>query len=110
MANKTLIRTEVFKKIPKNLVEWFENLIEDTNCKIEIKIWQSDELSYVRYNYKPFCADGYSIEITVSGEYNHMDFVKQLYAKRIANIEHLQRSMKAEYKPTLLEKFEMVKR
>ena len=42
------------KNVDKNILGWFEDIIDENKCKIERKEWKSKYNSYVVYDYEPF--------------------------------------------------------
>ena len=59
MQNKYL----EIKNINKELVDWFEEIVDEHNCRVERKEWKSKYNSYVVYDYEPFCSEGFEINI-----------------------------------------------
>ena len=49
-----------------------ENVAEENNCRIERKEWKSRYNSYVVYEYEPFCAEGFSINLVISSIFSHL--------------------------------------
>ena len=65
------------KNINKDIVNWFENIAEENNCKIERKEWKSKYNSYVVYDYEPFCSEGFEINILLSSfDISYLNFIK----------------------------------
>ena len=78
------------KNINKDIVNWFENIAEENNCKIERKEWKSKYNSYVVYDYEPFCSEGFEINILLSSfDISYLNFIKYLYNEKLATIEYL---------------------
>jgi len=78
------------KNINKEIVSWLEDVIEENNSRIERKEWKSKYNSYVVYDYEPFCADGFEINLLVSSyDYSYLNFIKYLYDEKINTIEYL---------------------
>ena len=79
-----------FKNISKEMIDWFENVAEENNCRIEKKEWKSKYNSYVTYDYEPFCSDGFEINVIVSaGDINYLNFLKYLYTEKMNTIDFL---------------------
>lgn len=94
-----------FKNVNRDLVSWLEDIIDENHCTVERKEWQSRYNIYVVFDYVPFCADGFEINLQVSShDYSYLEFVNQLYVKRVADMEHLNRCAELECKSTFLEK------
>ena len=78
------------KNVNKNIVPWLENIVEENNSRIEKKEWQSKYNSYVVYDYEPFCAEGFEINIIItSHDVSYLNFIKYLYEEKINTIEYL---------------------
>lgn len=78
------------KNINKDIIGWLENIIAENNSRVEKKEWKSKYNSYVVYDYEPFCADGFEINLLVSSYDNaFLSFVKYLYEEKINTIEYL---------------------
>lgn len=78
------------KNIDKNLLAWFEDIIDENNCKIERKEWKSKYNSYVVYDYEPFCTDGFEINLVISArDRSYLNFIKYLYDEKVNTIEFL---------------------
>lgn len=87
---KTTERFLEFKNIDKNIINWFENVAEENNCRIEKKEWKSKYNSYVTYDYEPFCSDGFEINVVVSStDSTYLNFLKYLYTEKVNTIEYL---------------------
>ena len=79
-----------FKNIDKDIVEWLEDIAEENNCRIEKKEWKSKYNNYVIYDYEPFCADGFEINLTLSSrQVEYLNFVRFLYDNKIQTIKYL---------------------
>ena len=84
-----------FKNISRDVIDWFENIAEENNCRIEKKEWKSKYNSYVTYDYEPFCSDGFEINVLVSAvDMSYLNFLKYLYNEKINTIEFLNRCIK----------------
>ena len=79
-----------FKNVDKDIIDWFEDTVEETNCRVEKKEWKSKYNSYVVYDYEPFCTDGFEINLVITS-YNasYLNFIKFLYDEKISTIEYL---------------------
>lgn len=78
------------KNINKDMVIWLEDIIDENNSRIERKEWKSKYNSYVVYDYEPFCADGFEINLLVSShDYAYLNFIKYLYDEKLNTIEYL---------------------
>lgn len=78
------------KNVNKEIIEWLENIIEENNGHIEKKEWKSKYNSYVVYDYEPFCADGFEINLTVSSyDEAYLHFIKYLYEEKVSTINYL---------------------
>lgn len=78
------------KNVNKEIVSWLEDVIEENNSRIERKEWKSKYNSYVVYDYEPFCADGFEINLLISSyDYAYLNFIKYLYDEKINTIEYL---------------------
>ena len=66
-----------------------ENLIASNGGTIKSTVWQSTHNSYVCYEYKPFCPDGFSIKITVDGDDNTLKFISTLVSDRLKTVKFL---------------------
>ena len=79
-----------FKNISRDIIDWFEYVAEENNCRIEKKEWKSKYNSYVVYDYEPFCTDGFEINLVITS-YNsaYLNFIKYLYDEKISTIEYL---------------------
>jgi len=79
-----------FKNISKELLPWLENLAWEYKCKVEKKEWKSKYNNYVIYDYEPFCADGFEINITLSCyKSEYLNFVRFLYDNKLKKIGYL---------------------
>ncbi len=84
-----------FKNISRDVIDWFENIAEENNCRIEKKEWKSKYNSYVTYDYEPFCSDGFEINVLVSAvDMSYLNFLKYLYNEKINTIEFLNSCIK----------------
>jgi len=84
-----------FKNISKDVIDWFEDVAEENNCRIEKKEWKSKYNSYVTYDYEPFCSDGFEINVIVSsGDMSYLNFLKYLYNEKINTIDFLNNCIK----------------
>ena len=73
-----------------NILPWFEDIIDENNCRLERKEWKSKYNSYVVYDYEPFCTDGFEINLVISSrERAYLDFIKYLYDEKISTIDYL---------------------
>ncbi len=80
-----------FKNVPKNLINWLEGIATENKCRIEKKEWRSKYNSYVAYDYEPFCAEGFEINITLSSkEMSFLNFVRYLYELRVQKTTYLE--------------------
>lgn len=78
------------KNVNKNILSWLENIVEENNGRIEKKEWQSKYNSYVVYDYEPFCAEGFEINIIITSyDAAYLNFIKYLYEEKINTIEYL---------------------
>lgn len=78
------------KNVNKDIISWLEDIIEENNSKIERKEWKSKYNSYVVYDYEPFCADGFEINLLISSyEPAYLSFIKYLYDEKLNTIEYL---------------------
>jgi len=78
------------KNINKNLLPWFEDIIDENNCKIERKEWKSKYNNYVVYDYEPFCVEGFEINLIISAkDCAHLNFIKYLYDEKVSTIDYL---------------------
>jgi len=79
-----------FKNVAKESIGWLENLASEYRCKIEKKEWKSKYNNYVIYDYEPFCADGFEINLTLSSrQIEYLNFVRFLYENKIQTIGYL---------------------
>lgn len=84
-----------FYNVPKEMLDWFDEITRENNCYIEKKEWKSKYNSYVIYDYEPFCSDGFEINIVISSNsINNVGFIKYLYDKKCKTIEFFRRCMK----------------
>ncbi len=89
-CNDCIYNRMEMKNIDKNILPWFEDIIDENNCKIERKEWKSKYNSYVVYDYEPFCTEGFEINLVISSrQRQYLDFVKYLYDEKINTIEYL---------------------
>ncbi len=78
------------RNVDRDILPWLEDIIEENNCRLERKEWQSKFNSYVVYDYEPFCADGFEINIVVSSrDASYLNFIKYLYDEKVSTIEYL---------------------
>ena len=78
------------KNISKELVPWLEDLVEENNSRIERKEWKSKYNSYVVYDYEPFCAEGFEINLLITSyDSAYLNFIKYLYDEKINTIQYL---------------------
>jgi hypothetical protein len=76
-----------YKNIHPKLHAKIEDLIDETHCRIERKEWKSKYNSYIVYDYEPFDADGFEINILVSANnINNLMFFDYLYTKLVDSI------------------------
>ncbi len=79
-----------FKNVNKEFLPWLENLAWEYRCKIDKKEWKSKYNNYVIYDYEPFCADGFEINLTLSSrQIEYLNFVRFLYENKIQQIGYL---------------------
>ena len=87
--DKQYFQTE-FKNIGRDFLPWLESLAFEYRCKIEKKEWKSKYNNYVIYDYEPFCADGFEINLTLSSrQIEYLNFVRFLYENKIRQIGYL---------------------
>ena len=87
--DKQYFQTE-FKNVGRDFLPWLENLALEYRCKIEKKEWKSKYNNYVIYDYEPFCADGFEINLTLSSrQVEYLNFVRFLYDNKIQTIKYL---------------------
>ena len=87
--DKQYFQTE-FKNVGRDFLPWLENLAFEYRCKIEKKEWKSKYNNYVIYDYEPFCADGFEINLTLSSrQVEYLNFVRYLYDNKIQTIGYL---------------------
>ena len=85
-------KTFEFLDVNNNLLIWLENIISENNCKVERKEWKSKYNNYVIYEYEPFCAEGFTINVLISSsEFAYINFVRYLYDLKVKRINHLER-------------------
>ena len=78
------------RNVDRDILPWLEDIIEENNCRLERKEWQSKFNSYVVYDYEPFCADGFEINIVISSrDASYLNFIKYLYDEKVSTIEYL---------------------
>ncbi len=78
------------KNVDKNILGWFEDIIDENKCKIERKEWKSKYNSYVVYDYEPFCTEGFEINLVISSrDRAYLNFIKYLYDEKVSTIEFL---------------------
>ena len=83
------------KNINRDIVDWFENIAEENNCRIERKEWKSKYNSYVVYDYEPFCSEGFEINMLLSSfDISYLNFIKYLYNEKLSTIEYLNNCIK----------------
>lgn len=83
------------KNIKRELVGWLEYTADENNCRIERKEWQSKYNSYVVYDFEPFCAEGFEINILLSSfDISYLNFIKYLYHEKLSTIEYLNKCAK----------------
>ena len=81
-----------FYNVPKELLDWFEEIVYENNAVVEKKEWKSKYNSYVIYDYEPFCSDGFEINVIISSvSLQNIEFIKYLYTNKLKVLEHLQR-------------------
>ena len=79
-----------FYNVPKELLSWFDEVVYENNCAIEKKEWKSKYNNYVIYDYEPFCADGFEINLTISSrQIEYLNFVRFLYENKMHKIGYL---------------------
>ena len=84
-----------FKNISKDIIDWFEYIAEENNCRIEKKEWKSKYNNYVIYDYEPFCSEGFEINVLLSSiDMSYLNFVKFLYNEKINTLEYLNNCIK----------------
>ena len=85
-------KTFEFSDVNHDILPWLENVINENNCKIEKKEWKSRYNSYVVYEYEPFCAEGFAINLIISSyAFEYINFVRYLYEIKLAKIRHLEK-------------------
>lgn len=78
------------KNVDKNILSWFEDIVDEHNCKIERKEWKSKYNSYVVYDYEPFCTEGFEINLVISAkDRSYLNFIKYLYDEKVSTIQFL---------------------
>ena len=81
-----------FYNVPKELLDWFDDIVYENNARIEKKEWKSKYNSYVIYDYEPFCSDGFEINVIISSISIHsIGFIKYLYTNKLKKIDYLKR-------------------
>lgn len=66
-------------------------------------LWQSKYNDYVRYDYEPFCIDGFIANYFITNENkNILKFYREIISNLLKNIAQLERCYKLESKNTLL--------
>ena len=94
-VNDNYSRIEI-KNVNKDIVDWLENIVDENNCRVERKEWKSKYNSYVVYDYEPFCADGFEINLLISSfDPDYIEFIKYLYDEKISTIEYLNNCIKS---------------
>ena len=85
-----------FKNISRDIIDWFEYVAEENNCRIEKKEWKSKYNNYVIYDYEPFCSEGFEINVLLSSiDTSYLNFVKFLYNEKINTLEYLNNCIKS---------------
>jgi len=78
------------KNIDRELLPWLEDIIDENYARLERKEWKSKYNSYVVYDYEPFCADGFEINLIISSkDSSFLNFIKYLYDEKVSTIEYL---------------------
>lgn len=78
------------KNIDRELLPWLEDVIDENYARLERKEWKSKYNSYVVYDYEPFCADGFEINLIISSkDSSFLNFIKYLYDEKVSTIEYL---------------------
>ncbi len=79
-----------FKNVSKDIIPWLEQTALENNCSIDKREWKSKYNSYVVYDYEPFCAEGFEINLLLSSvDISYLNFIKYLYKEKISTIEYL---------------------
>ena len=85
-----------FKNVSKDVIDWFEYIAEENNCRIEKKEWKSKYNNYVIYDYEPFCSEGFEINVLLSSfDLAYLNFVKYLYEEKINVLSFLNKCVKS---------------
>ena len=83
------------KDVNKDMVSWLEDLAEEINCRVDRKEWKSKYNSYVVYDYEPFCAEGFEINLFLSSTSRaHLNFLKYLYDNKLSTLKYLDNCIK----------------
>ena len=91
MAQKEIVL--VFDKDTKDNERTFEivkEILDENTCRITKQVWQSKYNSYVVYDYKPFCSNGFNVSLHCMGEEHILDYASWLIAKRLEDHRHLE--------------------
>jgi len=78
-----------------------ENMCNELNISEYIVYYQSRYNSYVRYDYEPFCADGFDVEFHFElNKYNidRIKFMHFVYGQHLRNLEYLEKCFKENIK------------
>lgn len=83
------------KDVNQDIIDWLEDLAYEIGCRIDRKEWKSKYNSYVVYDYEPFCAEGFEINIYLSSmSMAHLNFLKYLYENKLNTIKYLDNCVK----------------
>lgn len=58
---------------------WLNELLDEAKCYAESACWISQINKYIRYDYKPYCTEGFSVKYTIAGEPNHLKYFRYLF-------------------------------
>lgn len=83
--------TVEYTNVGRGYIGILEDILDSLDIRITRKEWKSKYNSYVVYDYEPFCADGFQINIQCSSpSYERLSFATYLYQERIKKIEALE--------------------
>lgn len=76
----------------KEIVDYADELCNELGLRYNFK-WQSKYVSYMVYDYEPFCTEGFEPMLYVVGKREKLEFIKYLITQRLNKIDFLEKCL-----------------